>query len=137
MNHPTQNALPFSSKLIEQHLREMEKTIMEGSDTDDTIFDEVEPKLNVDPKKKICNNLPKITVKAPPIQPGKKKQFNFQAKQTTPKIVDIEFNYEFVPVRLEAPNYDIPTDYGYDYMTDQLLDLTYQFTRLSIPDLKQ
>lgn len=135
---PSQEAIPFSSKLLEQHLREMEQSVIQSEDGEDEIFDEVEPKLNVNPKKQVCHDLPPIEVKAPPpVRPIKRKQFNLQKKQTTPKIVDIEFQYEFDPVRLEAPPYEIQTDYGYDYLTEQLLDLTYQFTRLTIPDIKQ
>ncbi|OHT12616.1 hypothetical protein TRFO_03651 [Tritrichomonas foetus] len=137
MNRPTQVAMPFSTKLIEQHLREMERSILDcEEDEDDQIFDEVEPKLNLNPKKQICRDLPPIEVKAPPpVQPIKRKPFNLKKKKTTPKIVDIEFQYDFVPVRLEAPPYEIPTDYGYDYMTEQLLDLAYQFSRLTIPEI--
>ena len=135
---PSNEPIPFTSKLLEEHLKDIEQTVIDSDSDGDEIFDDIEPRLNVDPKQKICFDLPPIEVKEPPkpVKP-KRKQFNLPKKQTTPKVIDIEFQYEFEPARLEAPPYEIPTDYGYDYLSDQLLDLTYQFTRLSIPDITE
>jgi hypothetical protein len=130
---PTARPVEYTTKLIEDHLRELEETILED---DEHAFDELAPRVNVNPKLLIAKDLPKIEVKAPapPIQ-IKRKPYKL-TKKTGPSKVDIEYNFQFEPVRLEVPPFEIPPDYGYDYMTDQLVDLTYQFTRLTVPDPK-
>jgi hypothetical protein len=122
----------FGTKIIESELRKLQKSVTED---DDSLFDVMVPKLNVDPKKQIAKDLPKIEVKPPPPLPQiKRKPFKNTKKRGGPAIVDIEYNFKYLPVRLEAPASDIPPDFGYDYMTDQLVDLTWQFCRLTVPD---
>jgi hypothetical protein len=132
MHKPSQKPVEFSTKLIEDHLRELQESIRDG---DEHVFDEIVPHLNVHPKRQVAKDLPKIEVKP---HPGpavvKRKSYPFSKRATGPSIVDIEYTFPYTPTRLEAPPPDIPSDYGYQYMTDQLLDLTYQFTRLSVPD---
>lgn len=134
MIRPGAIATEYSSKLVQNHLRELEEFIMD--DSDDEVFDEIAPKLNVHPNRVIAKDLPKIEVRAPaPPQPIKRKPYKITKKQTGPPIVDIEYSFNYEPNRLAAPPIMIPSDYGHEYMTEQLLDLTYQFTRLSIPKL--
>jgi hypothetical protein len=133
MHRPSKKAVEFSTKFIEQHLNELQSSV---PNDDERIFDEVTPRLNVAPKRQVAKDLPKIEVKplaAPP--PVKRKPYPMTRKPMGPSIVDIEYTFKFTPVRLEALPPVIPDDYGYDYMTDQLLDLVFQFTRLSTPDV--
>jgi hypothetical protein len=132
MLRPSQRPIEFSTKLIEEHLRELQESIQNG---DERVFDEVVPRLNVHPHQVVAKDLPKIEVKP---HPGpttvKRKPYPISKRATGPTIVDIEYTFPFTPERLEAPPPDIPPNYGYEYMTEQLLDLTRQFTRLSVPD---
>jgi hypothetical protein len=132
MYRPTQKPVEFTTKLLEEHLKELQESVKDG---DERVFDEVVPHLNVPAKRAIAKDLPKIEVKP---HPGpavvKRKPYPISKRPTGPSLVDIEYVFPFTPERLEAPLPDIPPNYGYDYMTEQLLDLTYQFTRLSVPD---
>jgi hypothetical protein len=132
MHRPSKRAVEFSTKFIEQHLNELQSSVPEDNEH---IFDEVTTHLNVAPKRQVAKDLPKIEVKPLSAPPAiKRKPYPITRKPTGPSIVDIEYTFKVTPVRLEPPPPVIPDDYGYDYMTDQLLDLVYQFSRLSTPD---
>lgn len=131
MNRPGATPIEFSTKLIADHLRELQNSVV---DDDDMVFDDVAPRLNLPAHKMVAVDLPKIEVEIPEAPaPIKRKPFKFTKRPAGPAIVDIEYEFNFTPTRIEAPPVDIPEDYGDDYMTTQLLDLTFQFARLSTP----
>ena len=125
--------IEFSTKFIEEHLKELQESMLD--DEDDAVFDEVAPQLNVNPRKLIAKDLTKIEVKPPAPPPQiRRKPYKFTKKPSGPPIVDIEYSFEFHAKRIEAPQIEIPENYGEEYMSDQLLDLAFQFTRLSVPN---
>jgi hypothetical protein len=128
---PTNRPQPYTTHWIADRMQRLQETV-EG--VDGHVFDEVTPQLDVNPKTQIAANLTKIEAKSlpEPVQ-SNWKTWKFTRKPSVPTKVDIEYKFQFEPVRLEIPPFDIPTDYGYDYMTDQLVDLTYQLTRLTVP----
>jgi hypothetical protein len=121
----------FSTKLIEEHLKELQQSVI---DDEENQFREVLPRLNVSPKRTVAKDLPKIEVK-PPAPPGhvKRKAPKVSKKASGPSKIDIQYDFKYEPVRLEAPAADVPADLGNDYMTAELVDLTWQFCRLSVP----
>ena len=131
---PGATPIEFSTKFIEDHLKELQQSMVDDGD-DENIFDDVAPRLNVNPKKTIAKDLPKIEVKAPAPPPQiKRKPYKFTKRPSGPQIVDIEYTFEYQPARIEPPPVDTPEDYGDAYMRQQLLDLAFQFTRLSVPN---
>ncbi|KAH0786967.1 hypothetical protein GPJ56_008965 [Histomonas meleagridis] len=129
MEQPSDQPIEFSTKFIEEHLKELEQSLV---DDEEFLIDEVSPKLNVKYKTKICKNLTPIEV----MPPKPRSQIKRKPPENTQKYEPekgYEFELNFIPTRLEAPPMEIPQDYGYEYMTDQLVDLVYQLTRLSVP----
>jgi hypothetical protein len=123
MHRPSKRAVEFSTKFIEQHLNELQSSVPED---DERIFDEVAPHLNVAPKRQVAADLPKIEVKP------------LAADQAEANGSEHRRHRIHIPVhasQVRTPPPVIPDDYGYDDMTDQLLDLVFQFTRLSTLDV--
>lgn len=133
MFQPGSKPIAFSSKFLAEHKRELEESILQD---DDEMFDEVVPNLNVDPKKTIAKDLPKLEIDIPEKPaPVKRKPYKPKNKPSGPVIYDIEYKFDFEPTRLEPPEIEMPTDYTREYISEQLIDLTYQFCRLSTPKI--
>ena len=130
LNQPSDQPIEFSTKFIEDHLRELEQLLV---DDEELLIDEVSPKLNVDSKTKICKNLTPIEVIPPKSRPRIKRKLPDTTQRYKDPENGKEYEFNYIPTRLEAPPIEIPQDYGYEYMTEKLVDLVYQLTRLSTP----
>ena len=133
---PSAEPHPFSTNLVKQQLEAIENESIYDEIEEEDILDEVQPKLNVPFKTIISKDLPKLKVETAPA-PKKiyKKPQNLKPKSHGPQKVDIEYKYEYKPTVLQPPPFDIPSDFGKDYMNDQLIDIIYQFCRLTTPEI--
>jgi len=134
---PSAQPCALSSQLVKKQLEEIEnETLFSDNGEEEDILDDVQPRLNVPFNQTIAKDLPKLKVDDMPA-PKKiyKKPSNLKPRNVAPTKVDIEYNYVYHPVKLDPPHFEIPADFGKEYMNDQMIDLIYQFCRLTTPEI--
>lgn len=130
---------PYSTKMMENVLHQLESEVELQRRLEKSAFQDVGPRLNFNPKKQIAKNLPTIQVTDDDIPQPPQKLYKLdpntgrRRQEDLKNIPEVEFHLNYEPERLEAKEFVIPADFGRDYMSDQLIDLAYQFSRLSVP----
>lgn len=125
-----------STAIMREYKKQLEKRYIEQ--LDDEKFDDVSPEVNFRKKQIVMKDLPKIEI-APEDIPKKPKPLYVLSKDARKKVElernvpEVEYKFQFTPEKLDAQPLQVPVDFGRDYLQEQLVDLTFQFSRLSMP----
>ena len=128
--------IEYSTKMLKNYRNRLQKEYDTQIETEPD--DELITKTGVPKNAKIAEDLTeiKITKDMVPAPPQKlyKLPPNAGKKENLEKNVpEIEFKFKFTPRRLEARPFQVPKDFGRDYLQDELVNLNFQFSRLSNP----
>ncbi|EAX97495.1 hypothetical protein TVAG_335550 [Trichomonas vaginalis G3] len=125
-----------STAMMRFVLQRLEKKYNEN--LDDEHFEAVSPGVNFNRKKIVNKAETKIEITKDDIPKPYKSTYvlspeALQKVELEKNVPEVEYKFQFVPEKLEAKPMQIPADFGRDYLQEQLVDLTFQFSRLSMP----
>lgn len=128
--------IEYSSAMLKRYRDELQKQYDEQLDTNE--FDEIAPKTSVPKNVQVAKNLTsiKITKDMVPKEPKQLYKLSPSAEKKIEidrNIPEVEYQFKWEPRKLEARPFEVPVDFGRDYLQDQLVDLVFQFSRLSTP----
>ena len=132
----SQERIEYSTAMMKHHRNMLQKQYEKQLDTE--TFDEVAPQTNLPRKTKVTEGLTPIDITEDMIPNAPKKLYKLppnagQKIEAEKNIPEVEYKFTWEPKRLESRPYEVPADFGKDYLQDQLIDLVFQFSRLSNP----
>ena len=129
--------IEYSTKMMKHHRDMLQRQYDEQIDNEQ--FDEIAPQTNLPRKARVAENLTAIKITKDMVPEAPKKLYKLPPNagikvEPERNVPEVEYKFTWEPKRLEARPFEVPADFGRDYLQDELIDLVFQFSRLSTPN---